>query len=245
MRIFVSCLAVILAFPGTDAAAASFDCAQARTLVETAVRGDPVLNRRDKEVNRQRLDPLSPRKSLPRMRTAQAAWLAGHDRCQGDIPCLRRRYSERLVSLRSSTGNVHFDWPGDRRRNGGRLYRYTPHIQPSDAEHYRPRWQARIGERLLHLDGYTPPNGDHALAFSGRDCRLNPPCALLMRAADGRFWIAPTSDSDGGEARYHSNAPGWIDRRPATVRSWFDARIDTASVKLMTHRGEILPHPYR
>ncbi|MBV4457816.1 hypothetical protein KVG96_07665 [Pseudomonas sp. COR58] len=48
--------------------------------------------------------------------------------------------------------------------------------------------------------------------------------AIVMRAADNRFWIALLVPDAQGEsrARYYTNVPDWKDRLPAAVQVWYE-----------------------
>lgn len=77
----------------------SFDCRRAALPSEVAICGAPRLWVRDVALSRIYGALLAQRGGVAELREAQRAWLRVRDACGADIPCLDRRYRDRISAL--------------------------------------------------------------------------------------------------------------------------------------------------
>ncbi len=84
-----------------NAAATSFDCSQASTLVEQVICSNKQLSDLDDSLAAAYKDALSASNSVGQIRVRQREWLVNErNRCQ-DITCIRVAYTKRLAELSS------------------------------------------------------------------------------------------------------------------------------------------------
>lgn len=104
-KTFVGCL-LMLALPAWGA---SFDCQKATTTDEKAICANRTLNDKDVEMatTYRLLTGLFAMGARGAMQDQQRQWLTSRHQCGADVPCLNRRYDERLRQLDAIYGRIN------------------------------------------------------------------------------------------------------------------------------------------
>lgn len=110
-------LAAVAVLLGTgSAAAASFDCGKAATMVEHAICANARLSRLDEQLADAYRKSLSGRQA-DSIRQAQRDWVRARDACTVDT-CLEREYTQRLAALQAPADTPARDVSGTYERTG-------------------------------------------------------------------------------------------------------------------------------
>lgn len=66
----------------------------------------------------------------------------------------------------------------------------------------------------------------------------------VTEADDGHWWVAVTTDKDGGEIHYYASKPDWAAQLPEAARRWHAQNASTRPLRLMSAPGRrLLPAP--
>ena len=113
LRMTVAALLMLLVEAPVNAAAASFDCRQARTADEVAICDNRELN--DLDVRMATLYEVTTGFVAMGQRSAmtdeQREWLAQRHLCRADVRCLRRFYRQRIAELESVVAEINSHRP--------------------------------------------------------------------------------------------------------------------------------------
>ncbi|WP_295448668.1 hypothetical protein [uncultured Thiodictyon sp.] len=104
-------ITLLLVFPLVSAShAASFDCAKAATLVESAVCSDPELSALDDTLSKAYRQALSAAAAAYEIKGSQRDWMKKRNTCK-DAVCLKQAYSQRIAALTASdsSASAHAD----------------------------------------------------------------------------------------------------------------------------------------
>ncbi|TFL18532.1 lysozyme inhibitor LprI family protein [Jannaschia formosa] len=103
---FALALALGCPVPASAQERPSFDCARARTPTEVAVCGDLTLARLDYAMAEGYFARRARRggEGRTRLEREQALWRRWRDTCGDDVPCLTRRYQQRIIDLVPGAG---------------------------------------------------------------------------------------------------------------------------------------------
>jgi hypothetical protein len=94
-------LALLLASPAAAQTGPSFDCARAETPTERAICADTRLSGLDRTM----ADLYRRAVAVRPLRPEQLLWQRWRNTCGGDVPCLIRRYEQRIVDLGGPEGD--------------------------------------------------------------------------------------------------------------------------------------------
>lgn len=149
-QVFFTCL-----FLARPAGAASFDCAKAKTDVEKAICGDPVLSSLDEQLNKAYQAAMKSSEAAGDIQAQQQQWLIGtRDKCQ-DKACWQNAYQARIAELTSVADR---QWPRYQDQALGIELSYPPERQISKNCHGSNQCVALVSEQM-------PAGNEYFLAF--------------------------------------------------------------------------------
>lgn len=111
----LSCpLLVLGCLLSTNAQAASFDCAKARSKTEIAICGDAELSQLDEQLAAAYRSAMKSHPIPSYVQARQRDWLNLNRYCDPKalVACLRRNYTERVAQLQATTSIVYANKPG-------------------------------------------------------------------------------------------------------------------------------------
>ncbi|MGO1070326.1 lysozyme inhibitor LprI family protein [Lysobacter sp. CA199] len=161
-----ACACLIAAAWSAKADAAGIDCAKAKNKNEQAICADPVLTVRDGELSQAYRAALKASQYGGALKKDQLAWIKERDRCDGQVPCLRRAYVERLTELAPGAIGGKFDWNGDWTRSDGTS---SLSLKALGEGKYEMELQASSGANTGLLSGRTRAVGDNEMLYKGND----------------------------------------------------------------------------
>lgn len=155
--------------------AAGIDCAKAKSKNEKAICADPVLSGRDGELAQAYHAALKASQYGGELKKDQLAWLKERDRCDGQVPCLRRAYVERLTELKPGAISGKFDWNGDWTRVDGSS---SLSLKAAGKDKFEMELQASNGANTGLLSGRARASGANEMVYKGSDA--NAKCELTF-----------------------------------------------------------------
>ncbi|MGH8081479.1 MAG: lysozyme inhibitor LprI family protein [Lysobacter sp.] len=197
-----ACALLTAAAWSANADAAGIDCAKAKTKNEQAICADPVLSQRDGELAQTYRDAIKASKYSGELKKDQLAWIKERDRCDGQVPCLRRAYVERLTELKPAAIAGKFDWSGDWTRADGNS---SLSLKALGDGKFDMELQASNGANTGLLSGRARANGDNEMVYKGNDGTAK--CELTFHRFHRQIQIEQQhtgSDCGAGQGVYFS-----------------------------------------
>ncbi len=221
LRLALSSACVLLsalALPSAAAGRAGIDCAKAASKNERAICADPVLVRRDAELAQVWPRALKASRYGGELKKDQQAWLKARDRCDGQVPCLRQAYVDRLTELGATATGGRFDWAGPWTRSDGDA---TLSLTPEGGDRYRLELALSAGATLDGIEGIARRVNDDELLFLGSEnaaSGVDPKCGLTLHRVHRQLQIEQRhSGSDCGAAGGVHYRGRYLPGEPAAV----------------------------
>ncbi|MEH6416135.1 lysozyme inhibitor LprI family protein [Pseudomonas sp. CGJS7] len=160
------CAGLIAAVWSAPADAAGIDCAKAKSKNEQAICADPVLTARDGELSAAYRAALKASRYGGELKKDQQSWIRERDRCDGQVPCLRRAYVQRLTELAPAAIAGKFDWNGEWTRGDGTS---SLSLKSLGEGKYEMELQASSGANTGLLSGRARAVGDNEMLYKSSD----------------------------------------------------------------------------